>query len=476
MASVWDASSDSFYITLSSDACSNLYPENSPGEFRVQLNHSMMLDPNEWSVGLSSMHYVYGFPNIDEETFLLVYHKGVVRKVTLPKWHCSGLEDLAHFLRECIDQALLLISNNFNEIGSSTGIQVWVSLDPLKRVKIVSSSTDFDIGFSPALLELLGLNVNSRFSLKMFSRRVCTHRAWLSLVQRHAELAEARSRAKTRAEGAKEKKGDVAGASEKNKEETVNDRSVLAFSDLRELMKRTFSNTYGGLFTKTADLEGIKKKIQKHVGTDHRVILEALRQAFREEMNSPTSLVAQYLSKEPKSWPWNTSEFDPDEMKDFAKFLDTCERAMKIPKDERSVHTVYAEDWTKTSVAYELLIVMFFLSDMYFKAMRDDVVLGEVAGFMNPFELIYVYTDIIRSEAFNDDMTRILTTIQTEGSVGQMSTYRPNTVQYKNLDRSDLSNIKVLIVSDSGKPVPFQRGPVVITLHFVRKGGRHPNF
>ncbi len=49
--------SSTFHVKVASNDTSNIYPENSPSDFSVQLPHELILPGNSWEVALSSFHY-----------------------------------------------------------------------------------------------------------------------------------------------------------------------------------------------------------------------------------------------------------------------------------------------------------------------------------------------------------------------------------------------------------------------------------
>ena len=61
--------SDIFYLSLPSTASSHIYPENSPGKFKVKLAKEIYLPESEWEVALSSI----SFPSTSDT----VVHKNV---------------------------------------------------------------------------------------------------------------------------------------------------------------------------------------------------------------------------------------------------------------------------------------------------------------------------------------------------------------------------------------------------------------
>ena len=49
-----------FYVSLHSNACSNIYPNNKTSDFRNKLSNPIHLSPGEWEVSLFDMTYLYG--------------------------------------------------------------------------------------------------------------------------------------------------------------------------------------------------------------------------------------------------------------------------------------------------------------------------------------------------------------------------------------------------------------------------------
>ena len=52
------STSDNFYLTLPSNACTDIFPDNSGGYYKTNLPQELKLDSNKWEVGLSEITYV----------------------------------------------------------------------------------------------------------------------------------------------------------------------------------------------------------------------------------------------------------------------------------------------------------------------------------------------------------------------------------------------------------------------------------
>ena len=82
------------------------------------------------------------------------------------------------------------------------------------------------------------------------------------------------------------------------------------------------------------------------------------------------------------------------------------------------------------------------------------------------FHDLYVYCDIIQPQYVGDALVPLLRIIPVEGKDEQRiskSFVRP---QYVPVIRMQFESIEVNIKRDTGEPVPFQFGRVLLTIHF----------
>jgi len=137
-----------------------------------------------------------------------------------------------------------------------------------------------------------------------------------------------------------------------------------------------------------------------------------------------------------------------------------------VPPETRSDFTV------KRFSSYFKTCLTAYLFERYLPhfSIYSGFLYSKVPAIINPYELMYIYSDIVKPEPFNNLMSPLLEIIRTEGNPGMISQYRANgNIQYKRLERfRTLTLIKILIASDLGQPIPFLRGPAVLTLHFRR--------
>ena len=79
---------------------------------------------------------------------------------------------------------------------------------------------------------------------------------------------------------------------------------------------------------------------------------------------------------------------------------------------------------------------------------------------------IYIYSNIVQPQIVGDTSAPLLKAIPVEGKYGDITTKTFTNIQYVPIQMKSFEDIKILLKSDTGEPVPFERGKVVTTLHF----------
>jgi hypothetical protein len=528
MSSSWDLGRDNFYATVTNTSNLNIFPSNHPAEFQVQLNQNIILDPEEWEVSLANIHYVHDFPNIGDSTFLKFRHRGEVYTLELPQWYCRKLEDMASFLTSMINTFIETLyeekekkieenkktsvipaskktstSTRPNQSEQSSSIysselyipdqwgflaldpylfhgstlvqkkptvsredeeivikhkhdvaglkkvrddskfdwkksppKIEIKMDSLQRVNISFDDPDFDISFSSDLLHMLGLVSEPDFTINAFDARTI----FLGIISDECET------------------------------DLFNNNASFyeTFGDFKQ--HRDFRKN----FNPEEGMLGFSSIIALN-----RTIAKIL------SINSPSNLLNRFLFNFPKEytifeeygssltpiakmWPANSESekfIDPQE---YRKFIFNCEELAEDMEDKDKTVNRYKMGVGFSNV-HATLFAAFIVKKILFGSLSDSKFVSKIPGRLNPFELMYVYTDLIKPDPFNEMMSRILMSFQTFGNTGQMVTFTPNPRQYKPLDKSNIGNLKILIASDRGERVPFQRGPSVLTLHFQRR-------
>lgn len=85
--------------------------------------------------------------------------------------------------------------------------------------------------------------------------------------------------------------------------------------------------------------------------------------------------------------------------------------------------------------------------------------------------LMYVYCDVATHSIVGDTKTPLLRVCNVTGKHGDFVRHTYVQPHYVPVGRHDFDAIEIAIYNDMGKPMPFQYGKSVVTLHFRRK---HP--
>jgi hypothetical protein len=89
---------------------------------------------------------------------------------------------------------------------------------------------------------------------------------------------------------------------------------------------------------------------------------------------------------------------------------------------------------------------------------------------LTPSDLAFVYTNIIVPEVVDDKRVRLLEIMPIRSVAdGQVNLLEFSNTHYKTIDVDTISDIKILILTAYGTPVPFRYGPATVQLHFRRR-------
>ena len=84
------------------------------------------------------------------------------------------------------------------------------------------------------------------------------------------------------------------------------------------------------------------------------------------------------------------------------------------------------------------------------------------------FESLYVYSSIVEPRIVGDKIAPLLRIVPITGRHGEMVTTRFDHAQYIPVLSREFGSVETEIRDDTGRPVPFERGKVTVTLHFRR--------
>jgi hypothetical protein len=86
--------------------------------------------------------------------------------------------------------------------------------------------------------------------------------------------------------------------------------------------------------------------------------------------------------------------------------------------------------------------------------------------------LMYVYCDVASHSIVGDTKTPLLRVCNVAGKHGEYVRHTYVQPHYVPVGRHEFDTIEIAIYNDAGKPMPFQYGKSVVTLHFRRRHGR----
>ena len=85
------------------------------------------------------------------------------------------------------------------------------------------------------------------------------------------------------------------------------------------------------------------------------------------------------------------------------------------------------------------------------------------------FESLYVYSSIVEPRIVGDKIAPLLRIVPITGRHGEMVAARFDHVQYMPVLSREFEAVEIEIRDDTGRPVPFERGKVTVTLHLIRR-------
>ena len=81
---------------------------------------------------------------------------------------------------------------------------------------------------------------------------------------------------------------------------------------------------------------------------------------------------------------------------------------------------------------------------------------------------LYVYCDIVTHQLVGDSSVPLLRIVPISGKAGDIVSHVYENIQYVPVRGGTIQNIEVDIRDDTGQPIPFESGRVVVTLHLRR--------
>lgn len=486
---------ESFYVTISSDEGVARFPKTRDSDFSVLLGPETVLTPSDWEVGLATFTYRYDFNTVGYDNLIAVRYRDAVHEIKIPIWNCQSVQQLAEYLDVELNKKILY----GQRIKDFKTRPAEVKVDSFNRIRFSFDTEDLDLGFAPETAALLGFSDQLHVSMTAFQRR-----------QKLRKLMKGTLAADEKFEGS-----ELAKLQMQIRQEPEHVYSLFFYPDFLRTFQnvdfhRPLEQAKQGLFrtltgvTKNRFKKPIDDEINPQPGGPKKPRFE-----FTVQLPDDTNLLHQNGLE--------IGTFDEENMKRRARaLLDLVEDADPVkdkPIPQRKFHldwlknTPYAgffnleeldafvtkfedqipeEDRTyfntsNLTVSYSGIYTEAITAFICSKFLEDfqlpsPVLYSNEPASLIPVELMYVYLDIIKPEPVNNLMSPLLEIIRTEGVPGRLTQYRAGGhLQYKAIEKSNITDLRVLIASKDGDRIPFLRGPTQLQLHFRKKprGNRH---
>jgi hypothetical protein len=82
------------------------------------------------------------------------------------------------------------------------------------------------------------------------------------------------------------------------------------------------------------------------------------------------------------------------------------------------------------------------------------------------FSSIFTYCNIVDAQMVGNVDAKLIKTIPVEGTHGDIITKTFTNIQYVPVETKSFGDVEIILRTDTGDPVSFERGKVVVTLHF----------
>lgn len=99
----------------------------------------------------------------------------------------------------------------------------------------------------------------------------------------------------------------------------------------------------------------------------------------------------------------------------------------------------------------------------------DNKKSSNVVDLAQGFHNLYIYANVVEPRVVGDSLVPLLRIVPIQGNHGEVASEVFNPIHYVPLQLRQFQMLEVYIRDDVGDPVAFERGKVVVTLHFRRR-------
>jgi hypothetical protein len=397
-----------FQVYATSDGCLSQFPDNTPSKFKIRLNPPKVFSTQikKVSVGLARLIYDSELFNLGENTgtYFEVYTENQYFKVEFGNAHVQSPEAAK---RE-IDKALKktpVIKSSLDGTKTQGTLEDYITLKTDKEKFSIELKDVHDFGISPMLRKLLGFHREQKFFSENFQFRKQCREFLLEIAEKDEFIVK------------------------------MNELDVIF--DRRSFKSKKFS-------------ERNLELIQYHLPI----------QQFYHQLNTDFPFILQSIVKQ-----------RADHFQSFieANYYPAAKEIPYILENENPKTKIV----TEIKIPFEVCAMIDYLiftcvnessripANRTFKLKMDSI--------FNPdlFNVLYVYTNIVKPVSFNDSYFRLLDLVclnkqqlTTSGVSEHKSTL------FKELDVTTVDEIEFQINTSLGSPAPFIHGPVFIILEF----------
>ena len=135
-----------------------------------------------------------------------------------------------------------------------------------------------------------------------------------------------------------------------------------------------------------------------------------------------------------------------------------------------NIHTQLVEIEMKASEKRNIINFSQPLADMLGFSRTDfsdaGVYTSERIVDVNPVTAIFLYCDVIEHRTVGDILAPLIGVVPVEGPAGTYVAKRYDKIQYHPILKKNISTIHISLCDDQGQFIRFQKGKVIVTLHF----------
>ena len=92
---------------------------------------------------------------------------------------------------------------------------------------------------------------------------------------------------------------------------------------------------------------------------------------------------------------------------------------------------------------------------------------------LNGTAMIYFYCDIVQPQVVGDTNAKLIKSVPVQGKMGEVVAKTFTNIQYVTVQTKSFEDIEIILRDDTGRPVPFERGKVLVTLHFKQQSSSY---